>query len=85
MAATTRGATPPLGNTKVVVRATDPSGDAGTDGDFGNADDENSADITVTITARDVNEAPRIVSGNSELEVEENVNLPGPNDIDMSL
>ena len=53
----------------VVVRATDPSGDA---------NDENSADITVTITARDVNEAPRIVSGNSELVVDENASLPDP-------
>ena len=58
------------GEYKVVVRATDPSGEVG----------ENFDEITVTITALDVNEAPRIVSGNSELEVQEDVNLPGPND-----
>ena len=47
---------------KVVVRATDPSGEP---------NNENRGDIVVTITATDVNEAPRIVAGNAELEVNE--------------
>ena len=67
----------------VVVRATDPSGDGGGDGNLGQGDDdENFDEVTVTITALDVNEAPRIVTGNAELEVNENSNLPSPNDAD---
>ena len=69
------------GEYKVVVRATDPSGDAGADETLGQVDDdENFGEVTVTITAVDVNEAPRIVTGNAELEVEENADLPSPND-----
>ena len=53
---------PDAGMYVVVVRATDPSGET-TDG-------ENSDDITVTITATDVNEAPS-VSGTTEISVNE--------------
>ena len=45
----------------VVVRATDPSGETDNDRD----------DITVTITATDVPEAPRITEGSAEIEVDE--------------
>ena len=45
----------------VVVRATDPSGEAGGDSD----------DVVVRVIATDVNDAPRIVSGMSELSVHE--------------
>ncbi len=46
------------GRYRIVVRAVDP---------FGDSDAENYDDITVVITATDVNEAPSIVSGNSEI------------------
>ena len=55
------------GRYRVVVRAVDP---------FGDGDDENYDDITVVITATDVNEAPSIVSGDSEIFIYEGDELP---------
>ncbi len=49
----------------VVVRATDPSGEGATNAN------EDRDDIVVTITATDVNEAPRVTAGNAELSVDE--------------
>ena len=49
------------GQYTIVVRATDPSNEEGEDSD----------DITVTITASNVNEAPRIVSGMAEISIRE--------------
>ena len=63
------GATPPTAGTyTVVVRATDPSGEA---------NDDNRDDIVVTITATDVNEAPRITAGFFELVIDEENSVTG--------
>ena len=55
-------ATPTPGEYVVVVRAIDPSGE-------GSGEDRD--DITVTITATDVNEAPKVTDGEAELTVRE--------------
>ncbi len=67
-------ATPSPGMYTIVVRATDPSGEG---------DNENRDDITVTIIATDVNEAPRVVSGMAEISINELdegdfIGLPNP-------
>ena len=61
----------------MVVRATDPSGEL-----VGN---ENRDDITVTITVDDVNEAPKVSSGYSEIELAENGALAADDDTEDDL
>ena len=62
-----KNGTPPDGNYVVIVRATDPSG--------------LSDPITITITAKDVNEAPEI-TGRAELTVVEGITVDGVLDFD---
>ena len=71
----TENAPPTAGEYTVVVRAIDPSMEV-------SGAHENRDDITVTINVGDVNEAPKVSSGDAEIELPENDALPvdGGND-----